>query len=162
MSEGEYYYEDDYGWDDCMCTSCHRNPEAVRRARELLERHLDLKQRDTLTRCGYIPVVGSLGTRYHLRIGHVYNATWFKHSGVIGGELCGGPEIYPSTYPSSGGYLPDEDYVLGQLLLLVTDEGEFLSHANFRNEDRPSLDVSKEPSWLDRILLLIVRTLGLY
>lgn len=149
---------DEYGWDDCMCTSCHRDPNATKRARDLLERSLDQKQRQALTSYGYIPVIGSLGTRYHLRIGHVYNATWFKHSGVIGGELCGGPEVYLST----GEYLPDEDYVLGQLLLLVTDEGEFLSHANFRNEDRPSLDVSKEPSWLDRILLLIVRTLGLY
>ena len=93
-------------------------------------------------------MIGSLGTRYRLRIDHVHNITWFKRSGIAGGYLCAGPEIWFSN----GGYLPDEDYVLGQVLSLVSDEKEFLSHANFQGSgaDRPWLDRTSK-SWIERI-----------
>jgi hypothetical protein len=85
------------------------------------------RQRKTFESHEYFDVRGSEGTRYRIRLGHVNNVRWYTRFGRCRGTLCAHPEVY--LFGRITERLPDEDVVLGQLLALVTDEKEYLSHA---------------------------------
>lgn len=117
-----------------------RTPRVAKaKARALLLTMLTPTQRRSFERHEYIDVRGSEGTRYRIQLGHVNNVRWFTRFGRHRGTLCAHPEVYLSGRITER--LPDEDVVLGQLLALVTDEKEYLSHARkVRGTWPPCLD----------------------
>lgn len=119
--------------------SARQTATARAKARALLLTMLTPTQRKSFERHEHFYVRGSEGTRYRIRLGHVNNVYWYGRFGRHRGTLCAHPEIW--IFGRITERLPDEDVVLGQLLALVTDEKEYLSHARkVRGTWPPCLD----------------------
>lgn len=97
---------------------------AERKARALFRSWLTAAQRAELTRTGQVVVTGSAGGRY--RIG----PTWLATTRRI--ERHGRRDFAVAQYclHDAGAELPRADIALAHLLLIVTDEAEFLRQAN--------------------------------
>lgn len=100
-------------------------------ARTTLERMLNEDQLKQLADHGYFDVIGNLGTRYRLYAnaysGNVY---WIDETGYAAGNFCAHPDTAGRSLDGKRGRLPVSDSVIGQKLMLETDEVRFLSLAN--------------------------------
>jgi len=104
---------------------------AESRAVDLLVRMLPPEQVEVYRREGHFDIVGSHGTRYRIRPGTVGNVAWLDAEGRQGGLLC--------AHPASSHGLPTPDVHLAQMLVLQTDEREFLRIANLHAGVMPPL-----------------------
>jgi hypothetical protein len=95
--------------------------KARKRAKKLLLKSLDERQRKTLRRKGYFEVWGSKGTEYRI-------ASDFPFNVRLAGDAK--PSKIYFCMEAEDPELPLEDVMLAQKLLLETDEGEFLRVAN--------------------------------
>jgi hypothetical protein len=93
---------------------------AVAKAVALLREHLDESQRQEFERDRHFHVISQSGKRYRLRVGRSGNVFELDEQGREVNRYC----IHP------GEWVPDEDTMLAQKLLLETDEGEFRRLAN--------------------------------
>lgn len=103
---------------------------AERRAQELLEANLDLEQRDRLRKDGHIFVCGKSGHRYRIRKGRSGNVDLVGRDGKITHTLCAHPREY----------VPDQDTMLAQKLMLEDDDVGFMNLANrsaYHGDGRP-------------------------
>lgn len=100
-------------------------------ARTTLERMLDEDQLKMLKECNCFEVIGNLGTRYRIEAnaysGNVY---WIDEAGFRAGNFCAHPDTAGRSLDGKRGRLPVSDSVIGQKLMLETDEARFLSLAN--------------------------------
>lgn len=100
------------------------------RAEALLSDHLTTEQADTLATFGWFELTSQHGNRYRIYRGQVVNVYRVAETGsgrvrtVAGYCLRSDPE------------LPDADVMLAQMLLLRTDEDEFIARAE-RSELQP-------------------------
>lgn len=97
------------------------------RARALLNFFLTPEQRKSMETNGYVDLVGSEGTHYQVQTGwYEDNVRWIDGKGIGQGGFCCHPR---RTSEMSGGSLPREDLILGQILALRTNEKHFLKVA---------------------------------
>lgn len=100
-------------------------------ARTTLERMLNEDQLKMLKECNCFEVIGNLGTRYRIEAnaysGNVY---WIDETGFRAGNFCAHPDTAGRSLDGKRGRLPVSDSVIGQKLMLETDEAHFLSLAN--------------------------------
>jgi hypothetical protein len=113
------------------------------RARELLRSLLTAEQRRDLDQDQRIRLVGSHGTRWEIDVTHFDgNVRWYERDGSLGGRFCAHPSGHDYTSePGTHAALPASDIVAGQLLLLQTNEVEFMATANHYEGNRPPYPV---------------------
>lgn len=111
--------------------AARKSSMAEKVARTTLERMLNEDQLKQLADHGYFEVIGNLGTRYRLYAnaysGNVY---WIDETGFAAGNFCAHPDTAGRSLDGKRGRLPVSDSVIGQKLMLETDEARFLSLAN--------------------------------
>jgi len=90
------------------------------RAERLLKANLTLEQTAQLEAQGWFEVLGSLGRRYRIWQGQVRNVIRLGEDGTPAQRLCAHPAEY----------VPDEDAMLAQKLLIEVDEEAFAKIAN--------------------------------
>lgn len=101
------------------------------RAVELLRALLTPAQLAQYELDGAFEVVGSDGGRYRIRRGVSGNVRLLDPGGEEAAGLCAHPELRVHDDDQQFvGHLPEADVAVGQMLLLQTDEAEFLRRAN--------------------------------
>jgi hypothetical protein len=100
------------------------------RANRLLNDHLTIEQADTLATFGWFDVVSERGNRYRIYRGQVVNVY------RLATDRAGRVRAVAGYCLRSEVPMPDADVMLTQLLLLRTDEDEFIARAE-RSELRP-------------------------
>jgi hypothetical protein len=100
------------------------------RAVALLESMLGPEQVTHYRLHGTFEIIGSHGTLYRVCRGVSGNIEWIKPDGSVGGRLCAHPDMF-------GGWMPEADVHLSQLLALRTDERAFCRVANVHQGQRP-------------------------
>lgn len=106
-------------------TPLQKNPDrekAKARAKELLVKHLTPNQRGEYEQHGCFHVVTRKKHRYLIKQGRISNVIRLNKRGKPVRAFCIHPKIF----------VPDEDTMLTQKLMLETDEDEFLRIANHR------------------------------
>lgn len=109
-----------------------RQESAEERAEALLRSILSPEQRQEYNNRRQITVVGSLGGQYVICRQHSFNVR-----GSSGERYCCVP----------GGHLPLSDNIIGQMLLIETDERLFLEQANVRSWRREVPPFDPDLGW---------------
>lgn len=99
-----------------------RREIAVIRARRLMQEHLTAQELDQLAEKDYFEVSSSSGRRYRIYRGHSRNVVELDKLGREVNRLC--------AYSREGGRMPDEDHMVIQKLMLMTDEEAYRKVAN--------------------------------
>lgn len=94
-----------------------------KRSKKLLLRHLDPRQRIQLRRKGHFDVQGSRGNIYRISKSFPFNVRLAGDAGRSRVFFCMEAEDWS---------VPKWDVMLGQKLLIESDEGEFLKIANLQ------------------------------
>ena len=93
--------------------------EVRKRAMKLLERQLTDEQRKRLADAGCFEAVGSSGKTFRIYVGLSFNVWLLDNEGREAVNLC--------AYPHG---VPEGDAMLAQLLMIQTDDPEYLRRAN--------------------------------
>lgn len=105
--------------------------KARAKARSTLERLLDDQQRKDLKDHSHFFITGNLGNRYRLDIeSNSGNVRWVDAAGTSLGVYCAHPRVIGMALDGTRGSIPVCDAVIGQKLMLETDEQAFMQVAN--------------------------------